>query len=175
MAVGSLMRGWALAHQGQIKEGIEQLTQGLRAYRATGAVVFQPYFLALLAEAHGIMGQPEAGLMALAEALTLVDTTGECWYQSELYRLKGAFLLQLSADNQREAGACFQHAMTIAQSQSAKAWELRTATSLARLWQHQGKSQEARDLLAPVYSWFTEGFGTPDLQATKALLDTLTC
>jgi predicted ATPase len=175
MAVGSLMRGWALAHQGQVKEGLEQLTQGLRAYRATGAVVFQPYFLALLAEAHGIMGQPEAGLMALAEALTLVDTTGERWYQSELYRLRGAFLLQLSADNQREAEACFQHAMTIAQSQGAKAWELRTATSLARLWQHQGKRQQAHALLAPVYSWFTEGFDTPDLQEAEALLDALAC
>jgi predicted ATPase len=173
VAYSSLMRGWALAHQGQVEEGIEQITQGLRAYRATGAVIFQPYILARLAEAEGIMGQPEASLTALAEALTLVDTTGECWYQSELYRLKGAFLLQLSADNQREAEACFQHALTIAQDQGAKAWELRTATSLAHLWQQQGKRQEARDLLAPVYAWFTEGFDTPDLQEAKALLDEL--
>jgi len=170
VAFGSLMRGWALAHQGQVEEGIEQITQGLRAYRATGAVIFQPYILALLAEAQGIMGQPEAGLMALAEALTLVDTTGERWYQSELYRLRGAFLLQLSADNQREAEACFQHAITIAQSQGAKAWELRTTTSRARLWQQQGKRDEAWQVLAEAYNWFTEGFDTVDLQEAKALL-----
>jgi predicted ATPase len=90
-----------------------------------------------------------------------------------MYRLRGEFLLQLSADNQREAETCFQHAMTIAQNQGAKAWELRTATSLARLWQHQGKRPEARDLLAPVYHWCTEGFNTPDWQEAKALLDEL--
>jgi predicted ATPase len=88
-----------------------------------------------------------------------------------MYRLRGEFLLQLSADNQPEAEACFQHALTIAQSQGAKAWELRTAMSLARLWQQQGKRQQACDLLAPVYAWFTEGFDTPDLQEAKALLD----
>ena len=113
--------------------------------------------------------------MALVEALRAVEDTGQHFYEAELYRLKGAFLLQLSADNQPEAETCFQQAMTIAQEQDAKAWELRTATSLARLWQHQGKRQEARDLLAPIYTWFTEGFETPDLQDAKALLDALAC
>src|SRR5262249_5694047 len=103
MVVGSSYRGWVLVQQGQAQEGIEQITQGLRAYRATGAVIFQPYFLALLAEAHGIMGQPEAGLTALAEALTLVDTTGERWYESEIYRLKGELLLQQHSDNHTAA------------------------------------------------------------------------
>jgi predicted ATPase len=119
------------------------------------------------------MGQPEAGLTALVEALTLVDTTGERWYESEIYRLKGALLLQQSSDNQVEAETCFQHAIRIAQSQQAKSWELRAATSLARLWQQQGKDAEARELLAPVYHWFTEGFDTADLQEAKALLDAL--
>jgi predicted ATPase len=111
--------------------------------------------------------------MALAEALTLVDTTGERWYAPELYRLKGALLLQQSLDNQAEAETCFHHAMAIAQNQQAKSLELRATMSLARLWQQQGKRQEAHDLLAPVYHWFTEGFDTADLQDAKALLDAL--
>ena|SRR5438552_2525965 len=115
------------------------------------------------------MEQPEAGLTALAEALTLAETTGERWYEPELYRLKGELLLQQTLDNQAEAEACFQHATRIAQSQQAKSWELRATTSLARLWQQQGKRQEAHDLLASVYNWFTEGFDTADLQDAKAL------
>ena len=133
----------------------------------------QPCFLALLAEAQGTMEQPAEGLTTLTEALTLVDTTGERWYDSELYRLKGELLLQQNSDNQAEAENCFQHAISIAQSQQAKSWELRATTSLARLWQQQGKRQEAHDLLAPVYGWFTEGFDTADLQEAKALLDAL--
>ena len=109
--------------------------------------------------------------MALAEALTLVDTTGERWYAPELYRLKGALLLQQSLDNQAEAETCFHHAMAIAQNQQAKSLELRATMSLARLWQQQGKRQEAHDLLAPVYHWFTEGFDTADLKDAKALLE----
>jgi predicted ATPase len=121
------------------------------------------------------MGQVEEGLTVLAEALSAAKDTGEHFYDAELQRLKGEFLLQRSSDNQREAEACFQHAMTIAQDQDAKAWELRTATSLARLWQRQGKRQEAHNLLTPAYHWFTEGFDTPDLQEAKALLDALAC
>ena len=101
-------------------------------------------------------------------------TTGERGYESELYRLKGELLLQQSSDNQAEAEACFHHALDIARSQQAKSFELRTATSLARLWQQQGKRQEAHDLLAPVYNWFTEGFDTADLKDAKALLEELT-
>jgi predicted ATPase len=173
-ARGAVLRGWALAQQGQAQEGITQITQGLTACRATGAELGRPYGLALLAEAHGVLGEPEAGLTALAEALTLAETTGERWYEPELYRLKGELiLLQQSADNQAEAEDCFQQAITIAQNQSAKSWELRAATSLARLWYQQGKRQEAHDLLAPVYGWFTEGFDTADLQEAKALLDAL--
>ena len=127
----------------------------------------------LLAEADGAMGQPEAGLTALVEALTLVDNTGERHYEAEIYRLKGELLLQQSSDNFPDAETCFQHAIRIAQSQQAKSWELRASTSLARLWQQQGKRQEAHDLLTPVYHWFTEGFDTPDLWEAKALLEAL--
>src|SRR5205807_5675913 len=109
------------------------------------------YFLALLAEAYGTMGQPEAGLTVLTEALTHVDKTGERWCEPELYRLKGELLLQQSSDNQVEVEACFHKARDIARSQQAKSFELRTATSLARLWQQQGKRDEARQELADVY------------------------
>jgi predicted ATPase len=173
MAFGAILLGWVLVHQGHAQESIEQINQGLIAFRATGAELVRPYFLALLAEAHGTMGQPEAGLTALAEALTLVDTTSERWYEPELYRLKGELLLQQNADNQTEAESAFHQALAIAQSQSAKSWELRASTSLARLWQQQGKHQEAHDLLTPVYGWFTEGFDTADLQEAQALLAAL--
>jgi predicted ATPase len=109
----------------------------------------------------------------LAEALTLAETTGERWYNPELYRLKGVLLLQQSADNHAEAQACFQQALDVARSQQVRSLELRAATSLGRLWQQQGKRAEARQLLAEVYGWFTEGFDTPDLWEAKALLDEL--
>jgi len=170
---GAVRGGWALVQQGQAKEGIEQMHQGLGAHRATGAEINRSHFLALLAEAHGVQGEPERGLTALTEALPLVGTTGERWYAPELYRLKGVLLLQQSANHGTEAERCFHHALEIARHQQAKSFELRTATSLARLWQQQGKRQEASDLLAPVYGWFTEGFDTTDLQEAKALVDEL--
>jgi predicted ATPase len=171
IAYSAILRGWALAQQGQAAEGIEQMHQGLRAHRATRGEQMRLYFLALLADVHGTLGEPEAGLTVLSESLALVDKTEERWYEAELHRLQGELLLQQSLDNQTEAETQFHHAMTIAQNQSAKSWELRAATSLARLWQQQGKRQEAHDLLAPVYGWFTEGFGTADLKDAKALLD----
>jgi predicted ATPase len=172
-ARGAVLRGWALAQQGQGQEGIEQIQQGLRAFRATGVEHLRPYFLALLAEAHRIQEEPEKGLAVLMEALTLVDKTGERWWEPELYRLKGELLLQQSTSNQTEVESCFHQAINIARSQQAKSLELRAATSLARLWQQQGKRQEAHDLLAPVYNWFTEGFDTADLKDAKSLLDEL--
>jgi predicted ATPase len=168
-----VLRGWALAHQGQAQEGVEQINQGLRAFRATEAELWRPYLLALLAEAYGTIGEPETGLTVLTEALTLADTTGERRYEPELYRLKGELLLQQNSDNQAEAETCFHHALDLARNQQAKSFELRTATSLARLWQQQGKCDEARQVLGDVYGWFTEGFDTPDLKDAKALLDAL--
>jgi predicted ATPase len=172
-AYGAILHGWARAHQGEAKAGIEQLHQGLLERRATGAALARPYFLSLLVEAHGATGQPEAGLTALTEAFTLVETSGECWYVPELYRLKGTLLLQQSPDHHVEAEVCFHQAISIAQSQHAKSLELRAATSLASLWQQQGKRTEPYELLAPVYGWFTEGFDTADLQETRALLEAL--
>jgi class 3 adenylate cyclase/predicted ATPase len=173
MTQGAILRGWALLQQGQTQEGIEQISLGLTTYRATGAEILRAYWLALLAEAHGTMGQLEAGLTVLAEALTLTDTTGQRWYAAELYRLRGQLLLGQSSDHHAEAETCFHHALEIARSQQARSFELRAATSLARLWQTQEKCNEARQLLGDVYNWFTEGFETADLQDAKALLDAL--
>jgi predicted ATPase len=171
-AHGTGLHGWALVRQGRAQEGLEQIRQIL-ANSTTGVGELRSYFLALLAAVHGSMGQPEAGLMALAEALTLAGTTRVRWYEPELYRLKGELLLQQSADNYTEAYACFQQALSVARVQQARSFELRAATSLARLWQQQGKRAEAYQLLAEVYGWFTEGFDTADLQEARALLDAL--
>jgi predicted ATPase len=149
-ALGSILRGWALAKQGQGEAGLAQLRQGLAAYRATGAKVMFPYALTLLAEACGQGGQMQERLAVLTEALAAAATTGECFYEAEQYRLKGEFL-RMQADTRREeAEACFRQALAIAHRQQAKLWELRAATSLARLWQQQGKRTEAYELLAPI-------------------------
>jgi predicted ATPase len=150
-----------------------QMHQGLAAWRATGAAVFRPYGLTLLAEVSAQAGQREAGLTLLAEALAAVDDTGERRWEAELHRLKGELLLARSAEHDTEAETCFRQALDIARQQQAKSWELRAATSLSRLWQQQGKHAAARQLLAEVYGWFTEGFDTADLQEAKALLEEL--
>jgi predicted ATPase len=152
---------------------LDQMQEGLAECRATGSELDRPWLLGLIAEVCGQGRQSEEGLTVLAEALALADTTGERWYEAELHRLKGQLLLQQSPDNAPEAESSFQQAIAIAQNQSAKSWELRAATSLARLWQQQGKRADAYDLLTPIYGWFTEGWDTADLQEAKALLDAL--
>jgi class 3 adenylate cyclase/predicted ATPase len=174
----TILRGWALAEQGRGEEGIAQMSQGIGAWRATGAELLRPHFLALLAEAYGKAGQAEEGLAALAEALEVVDKSGERFYEAELYRLKGTLTLQSQVSSpksqvQKEAEECFQRAIEIARRQQAKSLELRAVMSLSRLWQQQGKREEARQLLAELYGWFTEGFDTKDLQEAKALLQEL--
>jgi predicted ATPase len=150
-----------------------QTHRGLAALRATGASLRLPYYLALLAEVCGHTDQATEGLTLVAEALTHVHSTGECWWEAELQRLKGELLLRLSAERDVEAAACFRYALERARAQQAKALELRAATSLSRLWQRQGKRAEAYALLAPIYGWFTEGFDTADLQEAKTLLEEL--
>ena len=152
--------------QGQGEAGLAAMRQGLAAELATGATLWQPYFLGLLAEAYGVGRHPEEGLHALG----VTDSTEVRDYKAELSRLKGALLLQQAVPDAAQAETCFHQALDIARQQQAKSFELRAATSLARLWQSQGKRQEAYDLLAPVYGWFTEGFDTADLQEAKALL-----
>jgi predicted ATPase len=188
-AIGMILRGWALTMQRQGAEGMAQIRQGLGTLEAKGSEVKRPYWLALLTEAYGTVGQHEAGCSVLAEALAVVDKTDERFYEAELYRLKGELTLQAEGHGRRagivtppstvflppdkEAEICFQQALAIARYQRAKAWELRAAMSLARLWQRQGKRAEAYELLAPVYGWFTEGFDTADLQEAKVLLEAL--
>jgi predicted ATPase/class 3 adenylate cyclase/DNA-binding winged helix-turn-helix (wHTH) protein len=171
LAEGTILRGWTLAMQGQRKESIAQMRQGLAAYRATGIEEFVPYFLALLAEAHGHLGEPAAGLSAVAEALALVEQHAERHHAAELHRLKGELLLSLSPNHHPQAEACFHRALDVARHQCARSLELRTAISLSRLWQRQGRRRAARQQLAPLYGWFTEGFDTADLQEAKALLE----
>jgi predicted ATPase len=173
-ALGTSLHGWALAMQGQGGEGRAQVCQGIASLRTTGAAVFVPYLCTMLADVSAHLGHPEDGLQALAEAHTLMEQQEERWCEAEVYRLWGILLLRQTGTPQAEAEAWLQRALDVARRQEAKSWELRAATSLARLWQQQGKRTEARELLAPVYSWFTEGFDTADLQEAKALLDALT-
>jgi len=174
LAVGTIFRDWALVQQGrQSAEEMARLRQGLAAYWTTGAELNQTYWLALLAEAHGTVGQVTEGLGRLREALLVVEESSEHLWEAELYRLQGELLLQQTVPDARQAEACFCQALAIARRQQAKSLELRAAMSLARLWQRQGKRAPAGQMLAAVYGWFTEGFDTADLREAKALLDVL--
>jgi predicted ATPase len=169
------LRGWALAARGHGEAGLTQLQQGLGPSGGARATRDRAYRLSLLAEVSAQAGQPAAGLEALAEALATLPTSGGRWWEAELHRLRGELLWQHAVAPPEEAEACFQQALDIARRQEAKALELRAAMSLSRLWQQQGKRDEARALLAPIYGWFTEGFDTADLQEAKALLEELSC
>ena len=165
-----IIRGWALVEQGQGEEGIAQMREGLTSWRATGSELGLPYFLALLAEAYGKVGQAEEGFKVLAEALAVVNSSAERWYEAELYRLKGELLRQ-NGQTEAEVEACFHQAIDLARRQGAKSLELRAIMSLSRLWQSQGKRKEARQMIQDIYGWFTEGFDTTDLKEAKILLD----
>ncbi|HEV8712154.1 MAG TPA: hypothetical protein VGX03_04915, partial [Candidatus Binatia bacterium] len=185
LAPGIRFRSWALAEQGQREEGLAQIRQGRAAGRVTRARIGRSHSLALQAEMCGKVGQAEEGLVLLADALAAVDTTGERFYEAELYRLKGELVLQSGVRSPEskppnrnpqlevEAEACFLKAIEIARRQQAKSLELRAVMSLSRLWQQQGKKKEAHEMLAEIYGWFTEGFDTKDLQEAKALLEEL--
>jgi predicted ATPase len=170
-AQGAIYRGWVKVKNGDVTKGISLLRNGSNAYRATGAETWMPYHTALLARACEIAGQVEEAATLLDDALQIVERTGERWFAAELNRHKGQALLRQGHSEAAEELYC--KALRIAQEQEAKLWELRAATSLAQLRRHQGRPTEARDLLAPVYGWFTEGFDTPDLKGAKALLDEL--
>jgi predicted ATPase len=173
LGVGPIMRGWALVTEGRAEEGIRQISQGLERYRATGAGFQLPHLLTPLIEAYKKIEQPQEGLAVLAEAQALVETTGERYYEAELQRLKGELLLVQSPDDPAKSETCFHNALEIARRQHAKSLELRTAMSLARLWQRQGKEGDARQLLNDVFVWFTEGFDTADLRDARTLLNEL--
>src|SRR3989449_3682967 len=171
--MGTSLCGWALAIQGQGEAGLALVRQGITAWRATGAVLSVPYFCSLLAEVCDHLDHTAEGLQALVEAHTLVEQHEERYWETEIHRLRGVLLLRQPGTPQAEAETWLQRALDVARRQEAKSLELRAAMSLSRLWQQQGKWAEARALLAQVYSWFTEGFDTADLQEAKALLEAL--
>jgi predicted ATPase len=181
---GTILRGWALAQQGQGDAGIAEIHEGLAAAQAAETGAYRTYHVTLLAEAYDAVGEPEAGLRVLAEALALVEQTEERFWEAEIYRLKGELLLEVAGTG-RSCGAvegmhgaespegCFLTAIEIARRQAGKSLELRATVSLARLWQQQGKKRQARRMLADIYGFFTEGFDTIDLQQAHALLQEL--
>jgi predicted ATPase len=170
-SLGAIYRGWVKVENGDVAEGIPLLRSASAASRATGAELWMPHYIALLAGAYEIAGQVEEAVTLLDEALQVVEKTGERWFAAELNRHKGQLLL--SQGRTEAAEGLYRKALSIAEEQGAKLWELRAAASLARLRRDQGRHAEARDLLAPVYGWFTEDFDTPDLKEAKALLDEL--
>jgi class 3 adenylate cyclase/predicted ATPase len=172
-AAARMQRGWLMTSQADPKAGAAQIGDGLAAYRTTGSDHMMPYYLALHAEACVALGQVSEGLRLIEEGVAAVERTAERWYEAEIYRLKGDLLLALAPPDAAAAQTCFRSALAISRERGAKRWELRAATSLARLWREQGKRTEARELLAPIHGWFTDGFDTRDLSEAKALLDGL--
>lgn len=165
---GAVLQGWLLAQEGKVEEGIAQMRQG-----GTVSVREQSHYAALAAAAYGNEGQAEKGLRVISEELARVHKIGERFYEAELRRIKGELLLRQAVPDGQQAEGCFQKALEVARRQEAKSLELRAAMSLSRLWQRQGKKEEARKLLAEIYGWFTEGFDTADLKEAKALLEEL--
>ena len=172
-AGGMLVRAWHFAVTGKTSEAVQVLTSGITAWRSTGSTVFMPWFLSLLARAYAGLSQFYDALRCIGEAITAVETTKEKWCEAEVHRVAGEIALLSQEPDTAKAEAYFEHALSVARQQQAKSWELRTATSMAQLWRDQRKRDEARELLAPVYGWFTEGFDTLDLKEAKALLDEL--
>ncbi len=172
-ARGMMNQGSVLALTGRASDATEILTSGIAAWRTTEATALMPLYLSHLARAHAELGQFEEAWRCIGEAMTAVETTKEKWCEAEIHRTAGKLTLMSPGPDTAKAEAHFEHALAVARVQRAKSWELRTATSMARLWRDQGNRAEARDLLAPIYDWFTEGFDTPDLKAAGVLLETL--
>ena len=172
-AFGIVNQGCMLALTGKAAHAVHMITSGIAAWRSTGATMFLPWWLTLLAGAHANLGQFDDAWRCIKEAIMAAETTGERWCEAEANRVAGEIVLEASKPDAAKAEAYFERALAVARTQKAKSWELRAAMSLARLWRDQGKAQQARELLAPVYGWFTEGFDTRDLKEAKALLEEL--
>jgi class 3 adenylate cyclase/predicted ATPase len=172
-ALGLMQQGCVLALTGKASNTVQMNTSAITALRSTGATVLVPFNLSYLARAHAELGQFDDAWRGIGEAMTAVETTKERWCEAEIYRIAGEIALMLPEPDTAKAEAYFEHALAVARGQKAKSWELRAAMSMARLWRDQGKWDEARELLAPVYGWFTEGFDTLDLKEAKALLGEL--
>jgi predicted ATPase len=172
-ASGIVHQGELLTLTGNASEGVQMIVSGITALRSSGATLLMPRSLSYLALAHAELGQLDDAWRCIAEAMTAMETTKETWCEAEVNRIAGEIALQSPQPDAAKAEAYFERALAIARQEQAKSWELRAATSMARLWRDQGRRDEARDLLAPVYGWFTEGFDTLDLKEAKALLDEL--
>ena len=164
------LQGSLLALIGKASDAIEMLISGIAAWRTTGATIFLPFFLPHLALAHAELGHFEEAWRCIGEAMTAVEAAKKKRYEAEVHRVAGEIALKSPEPDVAKAQAYFESALLVARAQQAKSWELRAAMRLARLWRDQGKRQEARNLLAPVYGWFTEGFDTLDLKEAKGLL-----
>jgi predicted ATPase len=172
-AYGRVLQGWAGAQEGEATAGIDRIRDGMAAAETTGTRVRAPLFLTLLAEALALAGKVEEGLAALDDALAKSGASGEKSWDAEIHRLRGELTGRLPHPDPAKAEESFRTALAIAREQGTRGYELCAATSLARLWREQGRRTEARDLLAPLYGWFSEGFDTADLKEAKALLDEL--
>src|SRR5262249_14110443 len=172
-AMGTVQQGDFLALTGRASVAVQTITPALTAMRSTGATAFIPGFLSSLASAYADLGRFDDAWRSIDEAMRAVETTKESWFEAELNRVAGEIALMSPERHTSKAEAHFDRALEVARRQQAKSWELRAAMSLARLWRDQGKVQQARELLAPVYGWFTEGFDTRDLKEAKALLEEL--
>jgi class 3 adenylate cyclase/predicted ATPase len=170
-AQGMSKQGCILAVTGKAAEAVQMITSGIAAWRSTGSTVWMPLYLSYLARAYAELGQFEHAWRCIDEAMTAAETTKERWHEADVHRLAGE--IALLSPEPDAAKAYFERALSVARAQQAKSWELRAAMSMARMWRDQGKPNEARDLLTPVYNWFTEGFDTLDLKETRTLLDTL--
>jgi predicted ATPase len=173
LAFGRILDGWIQAEQGRGEAGIAQLRREIGEYRAMGNDLWVPCFLSLLASAHLKYGAVGEGLSAVADALATGDATGSRLWNAEFHRLEGELLLARDPAAGAEAERAFRQAIELARRHHTKAWELRAATSLSRLWQGQGKRPEAARQLAEILGWFTEGFDTADLREARVLLDDL--
>ncbi|MGA7600794.1 MAG: AAA family ATPase, partial [Pseudolabrys sp.] len=169
-ALGTMQNGCVLALSGKASEAIQMITSGIIMYRSTGSRVYLPIFLSHLSRTYAELGQFDQAWRCIGEAMTAVETTKERWFEAEIHRVTGEIALKLSQLGSLQAETYFERALTVARVQQAKSWELRAAMSMARLWLDQDMREKARDLLAPVYGWFTEGLDTRDLKEAKALL-----
>jgi class 3 adenylate cyclase/predicted ATPase len=172
-AQGLIQQGCILALTGEASDAVQMLTSATTAFRSTGATLWTPWFSSYLARAYAELGQFDDAWRSLGNAMTAVETTKERWCEADVHRIAGEIALMSPEHDAAKAEAYFERALAAARAQQAKSWELRASMSMARLWRDQGKRDKARELLAPIYGWFTEGFDTPDLKQAKALLDEL--
>ena len=172
-AFGRTVQGCALAEAGEGSDAVHQITSGIAALRSTGATWTLPSWLSYLGKSNADLCQLDDAWCCISEAIVAVEKTKERWWEAEIYRTAGKIALMSPEPDATKAQAYFEHALAVAREQQAKSWELRAAMSMARLWRDRGKRQQAHDLLAPIYCWFTEGFDTLDLKDAKALLEQL--